>query len=235
MSADSGVMLITGARKGIGRYLAEYYLSKGWQVIGCSRTQADPLPGAYRHFRLDVSDEPAVKAMFAAVRKDYGKLDALINNAGIASMNHALLMPVPTLQNILNTNVVGTFLFCREAAKLMQRQKAGRIVNFSTIAVPLNLEGESAYAASKAAIESLTRTLARELSEMGITVNALGPTPIKTDLIHAVPEEKMQHLIERQAIRRYGEFSDVSNVIDFFLRPESSFITGQVMYLGGVS
>ena len=172
--------------------------------------------------------------MFREIRKSYGRLDVLINNAGIASMNHAVLTPVETVQRILNTNVLGTFLFCREAAKIMQIKKFGRIVNFATVATPLKLEGESIYAASKAAVVTLTQILGKELADIGITVNAVGPTPIQTDLVKGVPEAKMKALIERQSIHRYGEFIDVANVIDFFIKPESDFITGQVLYLGGV-
>jgi 3-oxoacyl-[acyl-carrier protein] reductase len=139
-----------------------------------------------------------------------------------------------TAHKIYGTNVFGTFLFCREAAKIMQRNQYGRIVNFSTVAVPLKLEGEAIYASSKAAVISLTQILARELADIGITVNAIGPTPVKTDLIISVPVEKLEGLIERQAIHRYGEYGDIINVIDFFIKPESDFITGQVIYLGGI-
>ena len=228
-------LVITGTRKGIGRDLAEHYLERGWQVAGCSRGEGTVQHTNYRHFALDVADEPSVQAMAGSLRSELGSVDALINNAGIASMNHALLTPASTVERIFQTNVLGTFLFCREMAKLMRRTKAGRIVNFTTVAHPLNLEGEAIYAASKAAVESLTRILARELAELGVTVNAVGPTPIATDLIRGVPEAKMDSLIARQAIPRLGEVRDVINAINFYLRPESDFITGQVLYLGGVS
>lgn len=231
---EEQIMLITGTRKGIGKYLAEYYVLKGFQVIGCSRSKVDYELKNYQHFCLDVADEGKIKQMFAEIRKEYGKLDILINNAGIASMNHVLLTPLSTINKILNTNVIGTFLCCREAAKLMQKKKYGRIVNFATVATPLKLEGEAIYAASKAAVVSLTEILARELAEMGVTVNAVGPTPVKTDLIRSVPQEKIDALLNRQAIRRFGEFKDISNVIDFLIHPESDFVTGQVIYLGGV-
>ena len=231
---EKQITLITGTRKGIGRYLVDHYISQDHQVIGCSRNEAEYSYDNYQHFCLDICDEKEVKKMFSQIRKTYGRLHVLINNAGIASMNHALLTTLDTVHKILNTNVVGTFLFCREAAKLMQRHKYGRIVNFATVATPLKLEGEAIYASSKAAVINLTQILARELAEMGITVNAIGPTPVKTDLIRSVPIEKLERLIERQAIHRYGEYDDIINVIDFFIKPESNFITGQVIYLGGL-
>ena len=231
--SNQPVTLITGTRKGIGKYLAEYYTGKGHQVIGCSRGAPEWTLDGYRHYEADVSDEKAVTKMFSDIRKNCGRIDNLINNAGIASMNHALLTPLSSVHNVLDTNVVGTFLFCREAAKLMQKN-GGRIVNFSTVAVPLDLAGEAIYAASKAAIVSLTRTLAKEFAQWNITVNAVGPTPIDTDLIRNVPEKKIEELLGRQALHRKGALVDVSNVIDFYINPESSYITGQVIYLGGV-
>ena len=162
---DYPVTLITGTRKGIGKYLVEHYVNLGHKVVGCSRSAPDWEMDGYKHYLADVSDEKAVINIFSSIRKDYGKLDNLINNAGIASMNHAILTPISSVHNVLNTNFVGTFLFCREAAKLMQKNKYGRIVNFSTVAVPLNLAGEAIYAASKAAIVSLTKTLASEFSQ----------------------------------------------------------------------
>lgn len=229
------VILITGTRKGIGLELARHYLASGWSVVGCSRQPSEFQAEGYAHHCLDVSDEGAVRNLMTAVKAEHGGLDALINNAGLAAMNHSLLTPLETVRRLFETNVFGTFLFAREAAKLMRGSDRGRIVNLSTVAVPLRLEGEAAYAASKAAVEMLTRILARELAPYRITCNAVGPTPVETDLIRNVPREKIDRLLASQAVGRLGEARDVINVTDFFLRPESDFITGQVLYLGGVS
>lgn len=231
---DKLVVLITGSRKGIGRQLSEYFLTLGHQVIGCSRTESNLEHINYTHYCLDVADEGAVKNIFSAIRKNFGKLDVLINNAGVASMNHLLLTPGSTVDKLFQTNFKGTFLFSREAAKLMQKNRFGRIVNFSTVAVALDLEGEAIYAASKNAVEQLTRVMAKEVGGLGITVNCVGPTPIDTDLIRAVPKNKIEELIAHQAVRKMGTFGDVINVIDFFINPKSDFISGQTIYLGGV-
>lgn len=234
MNNDRPVILITGTSKGIGAHLARHYLDNGWCVAGCSRGEATVEHEAYTHTSLDVGDERAVTAMVRDCGRRFGKLDALLNNAGIASMNAALLTPGSTLEKVFRTNCFGAFYFAREAAKLMIRQKTGRIVFFTTVARPLRLEGEIAYAASKAAVESLAQVLSRELAPSGVTVNAVGPTPVQTDLIRGVSDDAIQRLLDRQAIPRLGEFADVANVVDFFLRPESNFVTGQVVYLGGV-
>ncbi|MEX0321439.1 MAG: SDR family NAD(P)-dependent oxidoreductase [Puniceicoccaceae bacterium] len=234
MSEQSSVVIITGTSKGIGAHLARHYLHNGWIVAGCSRGESTIEDPNYHHTSLDVGDERAVTAMVREVAKRFGKVDALLNNAGIASMNAALLTPGSTMESVFRTNCFGAFYFARECAKLMLKQKSGRIVFFTTVARPLRLEGEIAYAASKAAVESVTQILARELGQDGITVNAVGPTPIDTDLIRGVSDEAIQQLLERQAIRRIGEPADVANVVDFFLQEESSFVTGQILYLGGV-
>jgi len=229
------VMLISGTRKGIGKFLAEHYVSLGWRVVGCSREEPEWKLDGYRHFCIDVANESGVRQMFNSVRKQEGNLDAVINNAGISFMNHSLLTPMSTVHKIFNTNVFGTFLLCREGARLMKGAGPRRIVNFTTVATPLRLEGEAVYAASKAAVESLTQVLAKELASMRIRVNAVGPTPVPTDLVKNVPKEKIGALFSRQAIERWGSMEDVANVVDFFLRPESDFVTGQVIYLGGVN
>ena len=229
------VTLVTGARKGLGRFVVEQRLARGERVYGCSRQPSDLVAPGYEHFCLDVTDERAVRGMFSRIRKDAGRLDHLVNNAGIASMNHALLTPMSVVDAILQTNVAGTFLMCREAARLMQARNFGRIVNIISVAAPLQVEGESIYAASKSAVLTLTQILARELSRFGITVNAVGPTPVMTDLIRNVPEERIAALLARQAIPRLGQPEDVHHVIDFFLRRESGFVTAQAVYLGGVS
>jgi len=229
------VFLITGTSRGIGLGLAEYYLAKGDTVLGCSRAPGSVTHPSYSHFELDVADETSVVAMVRAAVRAHGRIDVLLNNAGIASMNHALLSPAESARAVFSTNFHGTFLFCREVAKAMVRRETGRIVNFTTVAKPLRLEGESLYAASKAAVESFTQILARELGPTGVTVNAVGPTPVQTDLIKNVPKTKMEALLARQAIRRFGTIGDVTNVIDFFISPGSDFVTGQIVYLGGVS
>src|SRR4030095_5618773 len=181
--AENKVALITGTRKGIGRALVEHYTRRGCHVVGCSRSPVEGNLPHYPHGCLDVADESAVKRMFSEIRKQEGRLDVLIKNAGVASMNHSLLTPIATVNKIMETNVAGPFLFCREAARLMQLHRYGRIVNFGTVAVPLKLEGEAIYAASKAAVICLTQILAREFADFGVTVNAIGPTPMQTALI----------------------------------------------------
>ena len=232
--SDPEVVLITGTRKGIGRYLAEHFVRQGALVEGCSRTMPEWELENCMHHCLDVADETQVKAMFSSIRKRHGRLDILINNAGVASMNHILLTPVHTVDRIMATNFRGVFLVCREAAKLMQRRRYGRIVNISTIAVPMRLEGEAIYAASKSAVVTFSRILARELADSGITCNVVAPTPIETDLVRGVPREKIDAIVNRLAIKRLGRFKDVANVIDFFVKPESDYVTGQVIYLGGI-
>ena len=230
----SKVIIITGTSKGLGRYLTEYYLESGHKVAGCSRSDISIESDNYKHYNLDVADEKSVVDMVKDVVKNLGRLDILINNAGIASMNHVVLTPLNSLKTLMDTNFVGTFLFTREIAKVMINQKWGRIVNISTVAVPLSLEGESVYVASKSAIEAFTKVVARELAPYNITVNAVGVAPLMTALLRTVPKEKIDRILSMMAIPRVAEFKDVSNVIDFFIKEESNFVTGQILYLGGV-
>lgn len=229
------IFLITGTSRGIGKYLAEYYLKKGNKVIGTSRSKESIKNINYEHIIADVSNEKEILKIFRQIKQNYSQLDVLINNVGIASMNHSMLTPSETVSKIINLNVNSTFLCIREGVKLLRKSQSGRIINFTSVAVPLSLEGESIYAASKAAINSLTKTLSKEIADFGITINSIGPNPIETDLIKNISKKKINKLINSQSIKRYGTFEDISNVTDFFISPNSNFITGQIIYLGGIS
>ena len=150
-------------------------------------------------------------------------------------MNHFITTPLSTAQRIMDVNYIGTFLVSREASKLMRKGKNKRIINFTTIAAPLNLEGEASYASSKAAVEKLTIILSKELSHLGITVNAVGPSSIDTLLLAGVPQEVKTQLLQKQTIKRMGTKEDVYNIVKFFMSKKSDFITGQIIYMGGIS
>jgi len=225
--------MVTGTTQGIGLALAEHYLAQGDIVVGCGRGESALDHPRYTHARLDVTDEPAVRRLFRDIRSRLGRLDALINNAGVANMNPIALTPFDVAQRIMGTNFLGTFLFTHAAIRLLRASGSGRIVNVTSIAVPLRLEGEAIYAASKSATETFTRITAREVGQFGITCNAVGPSPIKTRLTGNVPEDKIEALVARQAVPRWANPADVANVVDFFLKPESEMVTGQVVYLGG--
>jgi 3-oxoacyl-[acyl-carrier protein] reductase len=226
-------VLVTGTTRGLGRYLAEHYLRLGNLVTGCARGAASFADEGYVHHQLDVTDDSAVQRLMEDLRTRWGGLDVLINSAGVASMNAFALTPIPSVRRVMETNFIAAAALTHGAIRLLRRSSAGRIVNLTTVAVPLRLEGEAAYAASKAALEMFTRVLAKEIGPMGITCNAVGPSVIRTALTAGVPAEKLDRLIRAQSIGREATPADVANVIDFFLRPESGLITGQVLYLGG--
>ena len=232
---DKPVMIITGARKGIGRYLAEYYVKRNFIVNGCSRGDNDFKINNYRHYCVDVTDEILVKNMFREIRKKYGRLDVCINNAGIASMNHILLTPLKEVQESLNTNFIGTYLFCRESVKLMQKNKYGRIVNFSSIHIPLATVGTSIYGASKAAIEQFSKILAKEVFQFGINVNILALSIVKdTGMGNVLTDEMKGKILNRSISKSELNISDVTHTIDFFINEKSTMITNQSVCLGGV-
>jgi 3-oxoacyl-[acyl-carrier protein] reductase len=228
-----GVALVTGSSKGIGRHLAEHLVRAGYRVVGCSRKEANWTLDGYEHRVADVGVESEVVALVDGIRRRHGGLSILVNNAGVASMNSLLLTPGETIERIVRTNFVGAVFAARESAKAMLPARFGRIVNLTSVAVPLALEGEAVYAASKSAVETFTKILARELGPSGITVNAVGPPPVDTDLIRGVPSEKLDALVARLAIRRRATPDEVARVVDFFIAPDNGGVTGQVVYLGG--
>jgi len=229
------VALVTGSRKGLGKFLAEQLLARGYQVVGCSREPADWEREGYWHLCADVSDEQQVQRLMSQIRQRFGRLDITINNAGVASMNHALLIPAATLNQVMEINVRGTFLVSRESARLMRKHQYGRIVNLTTVAVPLSLEGESIYVASKSAVEALTRVMSRELAPFGITANSIRAGVTDTPALRKIPgnERMISEALRRNPHGRLTTPEDVAAAIVCLSRPEAQWITGNVIGVDG--
>lgn len=225
------MIVVTGASRGLGLAVANRLLSLGKEVVGVSRNVEDlSFPGV----SCDVSDSTAVKTVARRLRSEGHEISGVINAAGIASMNLALMSPPSQVEKLVQVNLLGTVYVSQAFAPLMIRRKYGRIINFSTIAVPLGLPGEAAYAASKAGVEAFSRSFAREVSDFGITVNCVAPGPINTDLLRGVSEDQIGKIVSQQIIRRQFTPEDVCDVVELLLDEKSNSISGQVMHVGGV-
>jgi len=229
------VILITGTSKGIGRYLAEYYLFKNNTVIGCSRSESTIKHENYNHIIADISNEKEILNIYLFIRKNFKKLDVLINNAGInPSILSAALLPASLIKKVYEVNVFASMLFCREAVKMMALKKTGRIINIGSMATKHEVKGESLYTSTKAAMIAYSKVLAKEVYKMGITVNVVAPSVVETELSMKINQIALQEVLNRNAISHYGKMEDISNVIDLLIEEKSSAITGQLIFLGGV-
>jgi 3-oxoacyl-[acyl-carrier protein] reductase len=224
------VILVTGGTSGIGEAIVEALRCEGESVMTVSRQTMD----SEDHFSCDVSDFNSVKTVAKKLKQRQINLKAVVNCAGIASMNLALTTPASIVERVIQTNLIGTIYVNQAFAPLLIRAGEGRIINFSTIAVSLALQGESIYVASKAGVEAFTRTFARELSSFNITVNCIAPGPIRTNLLKGISNHQIAEIVDRQIIRKEMSTLDICNTVKMLLSQESSAITGQVFHIGGV-
>ncbi len=234
--SNRAVIFITGTSRGIGRHLAEYFSARDFQVVGCSRRAEDAWENPnYVHLQADIGSDTDILKAFEEIKRRFGRLDILVNNAAInPTLALAVMTSFQQASHAMNVNVLGTFLAAREGAKLMMRRKWGRIINMSSMAAKHEVAGEAIYTASKAAINSLTRVLAKEFYPLGITCNAVAPSAIDTELMAEIKPEALQEVLKRNAIPEKGRMEDISHTIEWLIRPESQAITGQIIYLGGV-
>jgi 3-oxoacyl-[acyl-carrier protein] reductase len=228
------VVVVTGARKGLGRMLADHFLEEGARVIGMSRGEAAIAHPNYDHRNVDVGNDLEVKSAFAGIARSHGgRVDIVVNNAGVLASVRAMLMPAPRAEEMVRTNFLGSFYVSCEAAKLMRRGKFGRIINIGSMASVLEPVGDSIYAATKAASMTLMGVLAKEFASYGITVNTLAVSTFQTDMLEQIPADAMAAVLAELPIPRMATPDDVLNVVDFFASPSSSLITAQTLFLGG--
>ena len=236
------VAIVTGASRGIGAAIAERLAGDGFAVVvnySASASPAEALAGKIKSnggsalaIRADVADSASMRAMFEVTEKAFGGLDALVNNAGIMALAKVADSDDAMLDRQIAVNLKGTFYGMREAARRMRN--GGRIVNFSTSVVGTKLETYSVYAATKAAVETMTAILAKELRGRNITVNAVAPGPVETELFL---EGKSPELVERMAkmnpMERLGMPEDIASVVSFLLGPDGGWVNGQVLRANG--
>lgn len=243
MRLDNKTAIVTGGSRGIGRSICVALAKAGANVVTCYANGAD---GANETIKLceefgvkalaikaDVANYEDVSAMVAKTKEEFGTIDILVNNAGITKDNLMLKMTEADFEQVIDTNLKGAFLFTKDASKIMLKQRSGRIINISSVVGVMGNAGQVNYAASKAGLIGMTKSVAKELASRGITCNAIAPGFIETDMTAKLPENVVDEMMKNIPMKKLGAGEDIANTVLFLASDYASYITGQVICVDG--
>ncbi len=243
MDENTKVALVTGASRGIGRACAVRLAECGYDVaVNYNSNEAkaaeavaeiEALGRRAAAFKADTADLKAVQQMFRDVHKTFGRLDVLVNNAGVVDDAYLLMINEESLSRSLDINIKGYFHCAQQAALKMMSKKHGKIINISSVSSVLAVDGQGVYSATKGAVNSMTATLAKELAPRGITVNAVAPGFIETEMMDAIPEEKKAEYIKAVPMGKFGSAKGVADIVAALCSEAFDYVTGQVIIADG--
>jgi 3-oxoacyl-[acyl-carrier protein] reductase len=230
--SETPVALVTGVRTGLGFGLARHLSKIGYRVVGCSRRRPPDESSGLDFVQADVADARQVQELLRVISARYSRLDICINNAGVQTTNHVLLSPETAIETMIRTNVLGTVLVSRGAARLMARRKRGHIVNISSIQTLLATPGAAVYAATKSAVEQFTRVFAKEVRGFGIAVNCVAPPLIRgSGMESSEGEERLRASLGELAGSAAVSVEEVIETIMLLIKQQSLCLTGQTIFM----
>ena len=228
--------LVTGASRGIGRAIALEFKEKGYSVIGTATSEsgaAELNDIGIQGYVLDLNSHESIDSFWQKLEDNNQNISLLVNNAGITRDNIVLRMSDEEWSDIMNVHLYGTFQLCKRSLKMMLKSKWGRIINISSASASIGNRGQSNYAAAKAGVEAFTKSLAKEVGKRDITINAVAPGFISTDMTENNEGVNEDYLIKEIPLGRFGEPAEVANLITFLCSEEASYITGQTIHING--
>ena len=236
MSKEIKKILITGASRGIGKNLALKSIENGYIVLGTS-TSKEGVRGLEKEgihgLVLNLNDTRSIEEFNDSLIKDHSDIEILINNAGITRDNIVLRMSDGEWMDVLNVHLNGTFKISKTVLKFMLKKRWGRIINLTSASASIGNRGQANYAAAKAGVEAFSRSLAKEVGSRGITVNSVAPGYIETDMTEQINDEMREEILKQIPLSRFGKPEEVSDLIEFLITDEASYITGQTIHING--